>query len=106
VIDIGKYTERVTVLAPTETRSFSGESTFSWETTVGTFWAQVEGLSSRDVLQAQQANVIATHRIRIRYRADVTHLHRVVWKGRTMELASVTERGNRTYLEMLAREVQ
>jgi SPP1 family predicted phage head-tail adaptor len=106
VIDIGKYTERVTVLAPTETRSFSGESTLSWETTLGTFWAQVDGLSSRDILQAQQANVIATHRIRIRYRPDVTHHHRIVWRGRTMELASVTERANRTYLEMLAREVQ
>jgi SPP1 family predicted phage head-tail adaptor len=106
VIDIGRYTERVTILAPTETRSFSGESTFSWETELGTFWAQVDGLSSRDILQAQQANVIATHRIRIRYRAGITHLHRVVWNGRTMELASVTERGNRTYLEMLAREVQ
>lgn len=106
MIEIGKYNERIDILSPTETRSFSGESVMTWGTTLGTFWAQVEGLSSRDVLQAQQANVIATHRIRIRYRSDVTHLHRVVWRGRTMELASVTERGNRTYLEMLAREVQ
>jgi len=106
VIDIGKYTERVTILSPTESRSFSGESVMSWGTTVATVWAQVERLSSRDILQAQQANVIATHRVRIRYRDDVTHLHRIVWRGRTMELSSVTERGNRTYLEMLTREVQ
>jgi SPP1 family predicted phage head-tail adaptor len=106
VIDIGKFSSRVTILAPTETKSFSGESTFTWETNLGTVWAQVDGLSSRDVLQAQQANVIATHRIRIRYRDDVTHLHRIVWRGRTMELASVVERGGRSYLEMLAREVQ
>jgi SPP1 family predicted phage head-tail adaptor len=106
VIDIGKYTERVAILSPTESRSFSGESVMSWGTTLATVWAQVEGLASRDILQAQQANVIATHRIRIRYRDDVTHLHRIVWRGRTMELSSVTERGNRTYLEMLAREVQ
>lgn len=106
MIDIGKYHERVTILSPTETRSFSGESTLSWDTTLATVWAQVDGLSTRDILQAQQANVIATHRIRIRYRSDVTHLHRVVWRGRTMELSSVTERGNRSYLEMLAREVQ
>jgi len=106
VIDIGKYTERVTILSPTESRSLSGESVMSWGTTVATVWAQVERLSSRDILQAQQANVIATHRVRIRYRDDVTHLHRIVWRGRTMELSSVTERGNPTYLEMLAREVQ
>ena len=106
MIDIGKYTERVTILSPTESRSLSGESVMSWGTTVATVWAQVERLSSRDILQAQQANVIATHRVRIRYRDDVTHLHRIVWRGRTMELSSVTERGNRTYLEMLTREVQ
>jgi SPP1 family predicted phage head-tail adaptor len=49
---------------------------------------------------------VATHRIRIRYRADVTHTQRILWRGRTMEIASVVERDNRTALEILAREVQ
>jgi SPP1 family predicted phage head-tail adaptor len=77
-----------------------------WDTTVATVWGSVNGLSSRDILQAQQANVIATHRLRIRYRSDVTHLNRLVWRGRTMEIAAVVERDNRTALEILAREVQ
>jgi SPP1 family predicted phage head-tail adaptor len=50
--------------------------------------------------------VIATHRLRIRYRSDVTHLNRLVWRGRTMEIAAVVERDSRTALEILAREVQ
>jgi SPP1 family predicted phage head-tail adaptor len=102
---IGRLSERVTIQAPAERRGFSGEATLSWDTTVATVWADVGGLSSRDLLQAQQANVIATHRIRIRYRADVTHLHRIVWRGRTMEIASVVDRGDREHLEILAREV-
>jgi SPP1 family predicted phage head-tail adaptor len=77
-----------------------------WDTTVATVWGSVNGLSSRDILQAQQANVIATHRLRIRYRSDVTHLNRLVWRGRTMEIAAVVERDSRTALEILAREVQ
>jgi SPP1 family predicted phage head-tail adaptor len=74
--------------------------------TLATVWASVDGLSTRDILQAQQANLVATHRIRIRYRADVTHTQRILWRGRTMEIASVVERDNRTALEILAREVQ
>lgn len=103
---IGQMRERVSIKSQTEVRSPSGETTFSWDTTVATVWASVNGLSSRDILQAQQANVIATHRIRIRYRADVTHTNRLVWRGRTMEIAAVVERDNRTALEILAREVQ
>lgn len=103
---IGKMRERVTIKRQTEVQSPSGEVTLSWDTTVATVWASVDGLSSRDILQAQQANVIATHRIRIRYRADVSHTNRIIWRGRTLEVASVAERDNRSVLEMLAREVQ
>lgn len=102
-IDIGKLSDRVTIKSPAEVRSRSGETTLNWDTTLATVWASVDGLSSRDIIQAQQANVIATHRIRIRKRADVSHTHRVIWKSRTMEIASVTERGEMT--EILAREL-
>jgi len=102
-LDIGKMKERVTIQSPREVRSRSGETTLNWDTTVATVWASVDGLSSRDIMQAQQANVVATHRIRIRKRDDVLHTHRVIWKGRTMEIASVTKRGEAT--ELLAREL-
>ena len=101
----GRLTERITIKAPQEVRSASGETTLNWNTTVCTVWAEVGGLATRDILQAQQANVIATHKVRIRYRSDVTHLHRIIWRGRTMEIASVVDRGGREHLEILAREV-
>ena len=103
---IGRMRDRVTIKAPAEVRSPSGETTLNWDTTVATVWASVDGLSTRDILQAQQANVIASHRIRIRHRHDVLHTHRIVWRGRTMEIASVTDRDGMTVLEILAREVQ
>jgi SPP1 family predicted phage head-tail adaptor len=104
-LDIGRMRERVTIKSPTEVRSRSGETTLNWDTTLATVWASVEGLSSRDILQAQQANVVATHRIRIRHRDDVTHTHRIIWRNRTMEIASVTDRAGRETLELLAREL-
>lgn len=105
MIDIGKMNERVTIKSPREVRSRSGETTLNWDTTVATVWASVDGLSSRDIIQAQQANVVATHKIRIRFRDDVSHTHRIIWRNRTMEIASVTERNDRQALELLAREL-
>lgn len=98
--------ERIQIKAPAEVRSPSGETTLNWDTTIATVWASVDGLSSRDILQAQQANVMATHRIRIRKRDDVLHTHRILWRGRTMEIASVTNLEWHNSLEILAREVQ
>lgn len=102
-MNIGRMSERITLQSPAETKSRSGEVTLSWSD-YATVWASVDGLSSRDIMQAQQANVIATHRIRIRHRPGVVHEHRIKWRDRIMEIASVTDREDRTAIEILARE--
>lgn len=104
-MNIGKLSSRVALQAPQEVRSPTGEATLTW-TTEATVWASVEGLSSRDILQAQQANVIASHKVIIRYRATVNPQYRLLWRGKTLEIASVSERENRTLLELLVHEVQ
>jgi SPP1 family predicted phage head-tail adaptor len=103
---IGRLKDRIAIKSPTEVFSPSGETTLNWDTTFATVWADVVGLSSRDILQAQQANVIASHRVRIRSLDGVTPQHRIVYKGRTMEVASVTDRDDGQMLELLVREVQ
>lgn len=103
MISIGQMKERITFLSPTEERSLSGEATLDWSDHA-TVWAHVAGLSTRDLMQAQQANVIATHKIQCRKRDDVTQANRIRWEGRTMEIASVVKRGE--HLEILAHEVQ
>lgn len=102
---IGLMRERVTIQAPSDRQTPFGEATVEWEN-VAEVWASVDGLSTRDIMQAQQANVIATHKIRIRRRDDVNQTCRLIWRGRVMEMASVTERETRTVHEILAREVQ
>lgn len=104
MIAAGRMSERVALLAPTESRSPMGEATISY-TTEATVWAEVEGLTARDVLQAQQADVVASHRMRMRHRATITYQHRVLWRGKTMEVASVSDRMGRTMTELLVREI-
>lgn len=105
MIKSGLLRERVTVQAPATTQNVMGEAELSWED-VGEVFASVEGLSAREILQAMQANAIVTHRIRIRFFPGITHQHRLVWRGRMMEIASVVEREVRTMHELLVREVQ
>ena len=104
-MNIGLMRERVAVQAPQELRSPTGEATLSWATEA-TVWASVDGLTSRDVLQAQQANVIASHKVVMRFRATVTPQYRLVWRGKTLEIVSISPRDNRTRLELLVNEVQ
>ena len=104
MIASGRMNERVALLAPTESRSLGGEATISY-TTEATVWAEVEGLTARDVLQAQQADVVASHRIRMRHRPTITYQHRILWRGKTMEVASVSDRMGRTMTELLVREI-
>jgi head-tail adaptor len=47
---------------------------------------------------------LVTHRIRIRFFPGITHQHRLLWRGRVMEISSVLERETRSIHEILARE--
>lgn len=105
MIRAGLMRERVAIQAPSESRNMTGEATLSWAD-VGEVWASVDGLSSREVLQAMQANAIASHKVRMRFFPGISHEHRLRWRGRTLEVASVTERENRTIHELLVREAQ
>jgi SPP1 family predicted phage head-tail adaptor len=105
MIKAGVMRERITIESPEEARNTLGEATLSWAT-YAIVWASVDGLSSREMLQAQQANAVASHKVRIRFLQGLSHTHRLVWRGRVMEIASVVERENRTMHEILAREVQ
>jgi SPP1 family predicted phage head-tail adaptor len=104
MIHAGRMRERVTIQSPTGSQSAMGGSSLTY-TDAATVWASVDGISSRDVMQAMQANVIVTHRVRIRYYPGITVDHRLQWRGRSFEIASVIERENRTMHELLVKEV-
>lgn len=105
MIPAGKMNRRVELLSPVESRSPTGEATLAFNAQA-TVWAAVDGLSTREFMQAQQANLLATHRVRIRHYPALTHEWRVRIDGKDMEIASVLEKDKTTYHELLVREVQ
>jgi SPP1 family predicted phage head-tail adaptor len=105
MIDTRQMRERVLIQSPSEQQNSFGEATVTW-TDEGEVWASVQGLSSREMLMAQQSDAIITHKVRIRFFPGITHKHRLVWRGRTLEIAGITERETRTAHELLVREVE
>lgn len=100
---IGLMRERVTIQAPIDQQNPFGEATVEWQD-VAEVWASVVGVSVRDYFSAQQSGVLVTHRIFIRAYPNLTHQHRLVWRGRQLEITSILEREMRSVYEILARE--
>lgn len=95
MIDPGKLRERITVEQAAETRNSLGETVLSW-TTFAERWASVEGVSSREALELGRVEVSISHRVRLRYLDGMTHNMRIIWRGRTLEIVSLLEYGNRS----------
>lgn len=74
----GDLRHRVTIQRPRmqDDRDSTGQPSSPWPDVVDV-WAAIEPLSSRESFSAQQAQSVATHRIRMRYRTDVDSTCRV-----------------------------
>jgi len=104
MISAGMMRERVLLQKPATNRTGMGSANLEWED-VAEVWASVLGLSSREILQAMQANAIVSHKVRIRFYPGIEHTWRMVWRGRVMEISSIVEREVRAIHEILAKEV-
>lgn len=104
MIDPGKLRERVTVQQASETRNAMGETVLAWAD-LTTVWASVEGVSSREALDAGQQEVTITHRVRMRYLSTLTQNMRFRWRDRTLNIVSLLEYGNRTEHVAICEEV-
>ena len=100
----GRMRERVTVLAPADVQSTTGEATLDWAP-VRTVWAQARNLTGRDYFAAQQAGTLTTHRFLMRFFDGLQPTYRLLWRGRTMEITSIIEAEDRREHEVFAREV-
>lgn len=103
MIDSKRLRERVTVQQAAETRNAIGETLLSWAT-FAERWASVDGVSSRESLSYGQQQIEVTHRVRMRYLPGLTQSMRLQWRGRTLEILSLLEHGNRSEHELLCQE--
>ena len=70
---------------------------------VATVWARVEPLGGREGFGQQQWIATGDVRFTIRWRDDVTPLHRVVHAGQAFDVMSVAEDGRREALLVVGR---
>lgn len=100
---IGLMRERVMIQVPVDQQNPFGEATVEWQN-VAEVWASVSGVTTRDYFAAQQSGVLITHKIIMRAYPGLTHQHRLVWRGRKLEITSILEREMRTIYEVMAKE--
>jgi len=70
---------------------------------VATVWARVEPLGGREGFGQQQWVATGDVRFTIRWRGDVTPLHRVLHDGRVFDVMTVAEEGRREALLVVGR---
>jgi SPP1 family predicted phage head-tail adaptor len=105
MIDAGKLRDRVTVQIASGTTNALGETVLAWSDS-SAVWASVEGVSAREALLAGQQETSVTHRLRLRYLPGLTQQMRFAWRGRTLEIVSLLEHGNRSEHEAICQEQQ
>lgn len=86
-----------------------GQQATSWSDAF-TAWASIEPLSARELFAAQGGQSEVTHRITVRYRAELAHpavvaAMRIVYKGRIFNIQGATNVDERNRaIEILASE--
>ncbi|MFM8735378.1 MAG: phage head closure protein [Pirellulales bacterium] len=103
MIDAGKLRERVTVQIASGSTNALGETVLAW-TNSTSVWASVEGVSAREALTAGQQETSISHRVRLRYLPGLTQQMRFAWRGRTLDIVSILEHGNRSEHEAVCLE--
>ena len=96
--------QRVTIEQQSLTPDGLGGATRSWST-LATVWAEVVPMSGREALFAFRLESPVTHRVTMRYRADVKADMRLNYESRILTIRAVINRGEENrYLEILAEE--
>lgn len=99
----GQLRERVEIQRAAETRNALGEVTQAWGT-YDSRYAAVMTLRSREALNAQQAGLSVTHKVKMRHVGGLKSSDRIFWRGRTLEIVSIIEHEQFTVHELLCEE--
>jgi len=105
-MEAGTLRDLVTLQANAPTQAAGGVPVDVWTDLVDTpaIWAAVEPLAGREFFDAARVNADVTHRIRIRYRPDVTERMRIVLGARTFDILAALEMDRRRELHLMCRE--
>lgn len=101
---IGDLRHRVTVQEAVKTPDGHKGFTVSWRD-LFTAWASVKPLSGREYFTAHQMAAEITHRVKIRYRQEITVKMRIKHEDRVLNIESIIDLEEKhLVLEILCRE--
>lgn len=85
MLGAGNLNRRITIqTASSAATARSASGTVTWSDTY-TVWAAIWPVSARKILQGQQMVQEVTHRIRIRFRTDITSRQRVKYEDKRQD---------------------
>lgn len=97
----GQFAERISIESLTVTRNSIGEESKTWSS-VAEVWANVVTVRGAEYVAAMQGQYRDDIRVRVRYRAGITNLMRIQWRGKAYAIESVMDGGpRRDYIEMI-----
>ena len=100
----GALNARLTLEAPVETPDGAGGVTRGYAA-VATLWASVTPASAQEIVEAVKLGVTITHRIALRFSADVTPQHRLRDGARVFRIVTLRDRdGRKRFLDIAAQE--
>lgn len=103
-LTIGEMRHRITFQQEVKTSDGHKGFTVGWQDLVSV-WASVEPLSGREYFYSHQIKAELSHRVRIRYRADITVKMRIKHRGRVLGIESILDKKERREeLEILCKE--
>jgi len=96
--------KRITLQYQTKIPDGMGGFTVIWFGSA-TVWAAIWPVSASETIQAAQATMTITHRIRIRYRAALSPSWRTSWAGRYFNIVSILDPNMaHRWLDVMCRE--
>ncbi len=96
---VGDLNKRITIQYPTKVADVT-----TWADGA-TVWAAIWPISASEVVQANAAVMLISHRIRIRYRSVMKANFRIVYAGRNFNIVSVIDVGmNHRWMDILCKE--
>jgi SPP1 family predicted phage head-tail adaptor len=108
-VPIGQRRERVEVQRARTTDDGAGGQVVTKWTPIASLWAQVVPLDERtkEAFAARQITALHAYHIVIPYSTEVTPAERVVWRGQTLQIHTVTDdESRRRRLVLQCGEVQ
>lgn len=106
MIPIGNLDKIITLQSVTQTSDGMGGFTDSWGDEA-TCWAAIWPVSAAEIVKAQATTMVVTHRVIIRYRAEISMAWRVKYgSSRYFSIYSIiTPNERKDMMELLCKEI-